>query len=187
MMPRSAFKLAARVGLAPTPCGLTNRRATLTPPGNWKLALPAGFSPASFRLEGGCLMCSATAAIEKWSARQELHLRSLGPKPSALAATLRADAPGGFRERRSGETRCRNPGNRPRGKLGNWRTRRESHPQPSRRQRGALLIELRIQKWWEVLVTLQPSLPADLVTPGLQPGDRITSLKLVAGVGVTPT
>jgi hypothetical protein len=26
-------KLAARVGLAPTPCGLTNRRATLTPPG----------------------------------------------------------------------------------------------------------------------------------------------------------
>src|SRR5882762_3227376 len=28
------LKLAARVGLAPTPCGLTNRRATLTPPGN---------------------------------------------------------------------------------------------------------------------------------------------------------
>src|SRR5258708_4679802 len=27
-------KLAARVGFAPTPCGLTNRRATLTPPGN---------------------------------------------------------------------------------------------------------------------------------------------------------
>src|SRR5712691_5740330 len=32
-------KLATRVGLAPTPCGLTNRRATLTPPGiynNWR-------------------------------------------------------------------------------------------------------------------------------------------------------
>ena len=29
------------------------------------------------------------------------------------------------------------------------------HPQPSRRQRGALLIELRILKWWEVLVMLQ--------------------------------
>src|SRR6266704_361934 len=28
------LKMAARVGLAPTPCGLTNRRATLTPPGN---------------------------------------------------------------------------------------------------------------------------------------------------------
>ena len=26
-------KLAARAGLAPAPCGLTNRRATLTPPG----------------------------------------------------------------------------------------------------------------------------------------------------------
>jgi hypothetical protein len=57
-----SVKLAARAGLAPTPCGLTNRRATLTPPGN-KLALPAGFPPASFRLEGGCLMCSTTAAI----------------------------------------------------------------------------------------------------------------------------
>ncbi len=29
------------------------------------------------------------------------------------------------------------------------------HPQPSRRQRVAPLIELRIQKWWEMLVTLQ--------------------------------
>jgi hypothetical protein len=47
----SAFKVAARVGLAPTPCGLTNRRATLTPPGNLKLALPAGVAPASIRLE----------------------------------------------------------------------------------------------------------------------------------------
>src|SRR6266702_2611633 len=28
------LEMAARVGLAPTPCGLTNRRATLTPPGN---------------------------------------------------------------------------------------------------------------------------------------------------------
>ena len=46
-----------------------------------------------------------------------------------------------------------------------WRTRRELHPQPSRRQRGALLIELRVQNgmpsrslgtgWWEALVTLQ--------------------------------
>src|SRR4051812_1166301 len=51
-----SVKLAARVGLAPTPSGLTDRRATLTPPGNIELALPAGLSPASFRLEGGCLM-----------------------------------------------------------------------------------------------------------------------------------
>ena len=57
-------------------------------------------------------------SIGKWSARQDLHLRSLGPKPSALAATLRA---------------------------GKWRIRRGSHPQPSRRQRVAPLIELRIR------------------------------------------
>jgi hypothetical protein len=46
---------------------------------------------------------------------------------------------------------------------------------PSRRQRVAPLIELRIQKWWEVLVTLQSSLPACLKTPDLQAGSRITS------------
>src|ERR1041384_3286258 len=28
------------------------------------MALPAGFPPASFRLEDGCLVCSATAAFE---------------------------------------------------------------------------------------------------------------------------
>src|SRR6266536_6519339 len=28
------------------------------------MALPAGVPPASFRLEGGCLMCSATTAIQ---------------------------------------------------------------------------------------------------------------------------
>ena len=54
--PHSAFESAARVGLAPTPCGLTNRRATLTPPGNFKLALPAGVAPASIRLEDECLV-----------------------------------------------------------------------------------------------------------------------------------
>ena len=39
-------------------------------------------------------MYSTTTAILKWSARQDLHLRSLGPKPSALAATLRAEISG---------------------------------------------------------------------------------------------
>src|SRR5438093_7601599 len=72
-------KLAARVGLAPTPCGLTNRRATLTPPGNGaagriptcivpfrrrmphvfghgsdlKLVSAAGFAPAVTRSQAG--------------------------------------------------------------------------------------------------------------------------------------
>src|SRR6266568_120656 len=131
--------MAARVGLAPTPCGLTNRRATLTPPGNGA----AGRTPTCmvpFRRRMPHVFGHGSSS--NWSARQDLHLRSLGPKPSALAATLRAD----------------------------WRTRRELHPQPSRRQRGALLIELRVRKlacrpkrrtsaqsegWWEALVTLQ--------------------------------
>src|SRR6266536_5572653 len=42
-----------------------------------------------------------------------------------------------------------------RGKIPELADPKELHPQPSRRQRGALLIELRVQKWWEVLVTLQ--------------------------------
>src|SRR4051812_35492237 len=66
------------------------------------MALPAGFPPACFRLEDGCLVCSATAAILNWSARQDLHLRSLGPRPSVLAATLRADGPGGPEKPRRG-------------------------------------------------------------------------------------
>ncbi len=107
--------MAAGVGLAPTPCGLTNRRATLTPPGIGA----AGRSCTcigSFRRRMPHVFGHGSSS--NWSARQDLHLRSLGPKPSALAATLRAD----------------------------WRTRRELHPQPSRRQRGALLIELRVRK-----------------------------------------
>ena len=79
-------KLAARVGLAPTPCGLTNRRATLTPPGNGaagriltcivpfrrrmphifdhgsnlKLVSAAGVAPAIPRSQAECVGCYAT-------------------------------------------------------------------------------------------------------------------------------
>jgi hypothetical protein len=38
-----------------------------------------------------------------------------------------------------------------------------------------------------VLVTLQSSLPAGFMTPGLRPGSRDTSQRMVAGVGVAPT
>ena len=41
------MKLAARVGLAPTPLGLTGRRATLTPPGNGAVGRIGFPSPAS--------------------------------------------------------------------------------------------------------------------------------------------
>src|SRR5438105_12315808 len=113
------------------------------------MALPTGLPPASFRLEGGSLMCSATAAIQNWSARQDLHLRSPGPKPGMLLLHHALFAPAclghtgdfvswGWRDPHTLNL-C------PAVRIENWRTRRELHPQPSRRQRVALLIELRVQ------------------------------------------
>ena len=58
-------ELAARVGLAPTPNGLTGRRATLTLPGNTELALPAGVAPASVRLEDERLVYFGHGSILK--------------------------------------------------------------------------------------------------------------------------
>src|SRR5207247_5005813 len=104
----SAFGLAARVGLAPTPRGLTGRRATLTLPGigtagristcivPLRRRMPHVFSHGSVSMRNvefglrneGCIPHSAFCIPhwKGWSARQELHLRSLGPKPSMLAA-----------------------------------------------------------------------------------------------------
>ena len=61
------------------------------------------------------------------------------------------------------------------------------HPQPSRRQRVAPLIELRIQKWWEVLVTLQSSLPTFVCDTGFTDRQPDHFPEMVAGVGVAPT
>ena len=65
--PRSeqGIKMAARVGLAPTPNGLTGRRATFTLPGNTELALPAGVAPASVRLEDERLVYFGHGSILK--------------------------------------------------------------------------------------------------------------------------
>src|SRR6266478_8868211 len=84
--------MAARVGLAPTLCGLTNRRATLTLPGNGAAGrTPTCIVPFRRRMPH----VFGHGSNLNWSARQDLHLRSLGPRPSVLAATLRADGPGG--------------------------------------------------------------------------------------------
>ena len=83
---------------------------------------------------------------EKWSARQDLHLRSLGPRPSmlllhyALVAPANTESAGDLVSCGNGKSRSLE-----RVSVGDWRTRRELHPQPSRRQRGALLIELRVR------------------------------------------
>ena len=84
-------KMAARVGLAPTPNGLTGRRATLTLPGNGELALPAGLAPASVRLEDERLVYFGHGSIRKWSEQQDFHQRPPGPKPGALNTELRSE------------------------------------------------------------------------------------------------
>ena len=49
------------------------------------------------------------------------------------------------------------------------------------------LVELRIQKWWEVLVMLQSSLPTFVLRHRIYRPAAGTPPKLVAGVGVAPT
>ena len=74
------LKLAARVGLAPTPNGLTDRRATLTLPGNGDLGLPAGVAPALVRLEDERLVYfghgSSRAGLMHWRISELMGRRS---------------------------------------------------------------------------------------------------------------
>src|SRR6266498_610167 len=81
------LKLAARVGLAPTPCGLTNRRATLTPPGN---GAAGRISTCIVPLRRRMPDVFDHGSILKWSERQDFHLRPRGPKPRALKTELRS-------------------------------------------------------------------------------------------------
>ena len=146
--------------------------------------------------------CALPLHSREWSERQDFHLRPPGPKPGALktelrsvkmvsagrlalplppfrtenvAATPRAVCPGDL-EGAGGLVRLDPDSGILETRTGvEWRTRRDLHPQPSRRQRVAPLIELRIQNWWEALVTLQSSLPACFATPDLQAGSRNAS------------
>ena len=81
-------KMAARVGLAPTPNGLTGRRATLTPPGNGAAGrIPTCMSPLRRRMPD----VFDHGSTVKWSERQDFHLRPPGPKPGALKTELRSE------------------------------------------------------------------------------------------------
>ena len=85
-------KLAARVGLAPTPNGLTNRRATLTPPGNGAAGrILTCIVPLRRRMP----RVFDHGSTVKWSERQDFHLRPPGPKPGALKTELRSEEIGG--------------------------------------------------------------------------------------------
>ena len=84
----------------------------------------------------------------KWSARQELHLRSLGPKPRMLLLHHALETPEAPTRASGvmGNTEHRTLAQCSAARIEKWRTRRGLHPQPSRRQRGALLIELRVRE-----------------------------------------
>ena len=121
--------------------------------------------------------------------RQDLHLRSPGPKPGMLLLHHALRAP--VEARRAPGT-CSVAGRDSasliavprRGVADPMGFAPTAFPQTTGCSPG---LSYGSKKWWEVLVTLQSSLPACWVTPGLRPGCRDTSLKVVAGVGVAPT
>jgi hypothetical protein len=87
--------------------GLTNRRATLTPPGNGlpgrsqrrRLALPAGFPPACFRLEDGCLCLRPRQQFENGQRGRSCTCDHSGPSRACCCYTTR------WMPRRSGRRR----------------------------------------------------------------------------------
>ena len=83
-------------------CRMQNSGEAMIPP-NWPEFLDLHFRNSAFY----------TLHLGNWSARQDLHLRSLGPRPSALAATLRAVGPGAFTTPGAGEMQDTNPDNGP--------------------------------------------------------------------------
>ena len=74
------------------------------------MVLPAGVAPASVRLEDECLISLGHGSNRNWSARQDLHLRSLGSRPSMLLLHHALIRPDGVK--RSGREKCdaENPG-----------------------------------------------------------------------------
>ncbi len=118
-------RLAARVGLAPTPNGLTDRRATLTPPGNGAAGrILTCIVPLRRRMPD----VFDHGSKQKWSERQDFHLRPPGSRPGALKTELRSDKNGAL------DGTC-------------------THTLPA--DNGLLFCSATRAKWWEVLVTLQ--------------------------------
>src|SRR6266480_6559512 len=115
------------------------------------MALPAGVPPASFRLEGGRLMYSATAANLKLVSAAGLAPAVPRFQAEHVAATPRAVRPGVRGAHRglcfmgmAGPTHLEPES---RGKIyKNWRSRWDLHPHSSRRQRVAFLFSYE-SKW----------------------------------------
>ena len=102
------------------------------------MALPTGFPPAWFRLEDGCLMCSATTAILKVVSAAGFAPAVTRSQAGHVAATPRAGGPGVLGAHR-GVCFLGNAG--------------PTHLETVSRGKIRELAE--IHKWWEVLVTLQ--------------------------------
>jgi hypothetical protein len=83
---RSVFEMAPPLGIAPSSHRLTGGPHTLCVERN--VVLPTGFSPASSRLEDGCLIRSATGALMKWSRTSVLPRVSPDPKSGGFAVSL---------------------------------------------------------------------------------------------------
>src|SRR5207237_3111584 len=83
-------------------CRMQNSGEAMIPP-NWPEFLDLHFLHSAFY----------SLHLGNWSARQDLHLRSLGPRPSALAATLRAVCSGAAVHAGAGERGTPNPGKGP--------------------------------------------------------------------------
>ena len=142
--------------------GLTNRRATLTPPGNGAAGrIPTCMVPFRRRMphvfgHGSSLKMVSAAGLAPAIIRSQA---------GHVAATLRAVCPGAIRQGAGGLVLLKRTGFRPwttaRGKI--WRSRWDLHPQSSRRQRVAFFYSATRAKWWEMLVTLQSSLPTDIL------------------------
>ena len=150
------------------------------------MALPAGVPPASFRLEGGRLMYSATAANLKLVSAAGIAPAVPRFQAEHVAATPRAVRPGVRGAHRglcfmgmAGPTHLEPES---RGTIyKNWRSRWDLHPHSSRRQRVAFQFSYESE-----MVGSAGNAPVRrfrfcFVTPDLQAGNRITSLLVDGG------
>src|SRR5215475_2089976 len=97
----------------------------------------------------------------KWSERQDFHLRPRGPKPRALKTELRSD--------KMADPKGLAP---------------SAFPQTTG---CSAYLSYGSNKWWEVLVMLQSSLPTFILRHRIYRPAAGTPPKLVAWVGVAPT
>jgi hypothetical protein len=135
--------MAAQAGVAPAPSRITTGWTTVIPLSNGAADRSCTcIDPLRTR------MPRLVRPRQRWKWVSAAGLAPAVPRSQAedVAATPRAGCPG--KPGRTGGLVC---GDAPQPPcplrpVGDWRTRRDLHPQPSRRQRGALLIELRIRE-----------------------------------------